>query len=244
MPEYFHAECRCRTTIRRSRTAPKVRAMTITTRALGGVLVLVAMTGVALCVAAPASAHVTVNADHTWRGGVAILTFEVPNESETGSATTQLSVTLPNVTSAHTEVMPGWTAQLQRETNAGIYHAVTWTAAPNAGIPPDQFALFRVEVTLPDSDTASFPATQTYADGKVVHWDQPPLPGGGEPEHPAPMLKLTKATAESADHTTAPAAQPAAQVSRPDDIARWLAGAGIVVGALGVALALVMRRRT
>ena len=54
----------------------------------------------------------------------------------------------------------------------------------------------------PDAAEVSFPAVQTYADGTVVHWDQPPLPDGGEPEHPAPMLTLA---AESA-----PVDQPAA----------------------------------
>jgi uncharacterized protein YcnI len=198
--------------------------------------------------AAPARAHVKVTADHTWRGGVAIITFEVPNESETGSPTTALSVTLPNVTSAHTEVMPGWTAQLDHDIAAGVFRSVTWTAtAPNAGIPADQFALFRVEVTLPDSDTASFPTTQIYADGKVVHWDQPTLPGGGEPEHPAPMLTLTQATPETGGHTPAPTASPTAPVRAApaaDNTARWLAGTALVAGVLGVVLAVVMRRRT
>jgi uncharacterized protein YcnI len=201
----------------------------------------------ALVAAAPAWAHVRVTADRTFRGGVAILTFEVPNESETGAPTTQLSVALPNVTSAHTEVMPGWTAQLDHDIAAGIFRSVTWITAPNAGIPADQFALFRIEVTLPDSDTASFPATQTYADGKVVRWDQPPLPGGGEPEHPAPMLTLTQATADAAGRTSAPAGPPVMPVSAPpptaDNTARWLAGAGIIFGALAAALALLMRRR-
>jgi uncharacterized protein YcnI len=210
--------------------------MTFTVRALKGAVLAAAMVVAAVLAAGPAWAHVKVTADHTWRGGVAILTFEVPNESETGSPTTQLSVALPNVTSAHTEAMSGWTAQLDHDIAAGVFRSVTWTAAPNAGIPADQFALFRIEVTLPNSDTASFPATQTYADGKVVRWDQPPLPGGGEPEHPAPMLKLTAGTPESDEHATTKAA--------PDNTARSLAGAAIVVGALGVALALVMRRRT
>jgi uncharacterized protein YcnI len=209
--------------------------MTFTVRALKGAVLAAAMIVAAVLAAAPAWAHVKVSADHTWRGGVAILTFEVPNESETGSPTTQLSVALPNVTSAHTEVMSGWTAQLDHDIAAGVFRSVTWTASPSVGIPADQFALFRIEVTLPNSDTASFPATQTYADGKVVRWDQPPLPGGGEPEHPAPMLKLTAVTAEPNEHATAPAAA--------DTTARWLAGAGIVVGAIGVALALVTRRR-
>ncbi len=38
---------------------------------------------------APAVAHVEVNADNAVRGGEAILTFQVPNESDTGSLTTQ-----------------------------------------------------------------------------------------------------------------------------------------------------------
>ena len=54
------------------------------------------------------------------------------------------------------------------------------------GISSDQFALFRVSVKLPEGDSVTFPATQTYSDGTVVRWDQAPLPGGGEPEYPAP----------------------------------------------------------
>ena len=61
------------------------------------------------------------------------------------------------------------------------------------GISSDQFALFRVSVKLPEGDSVAFPATQTYSDGTVVRWDQPPLPGGGEPEYPAPVLSLTGA---------------------------------------------------
>jgi uncharacterized protein YcnI len=132
--------------------------------------VIAAVMGLAaLVAAAPAWAHVKVTANHTWRGGVAMLTFSVPDESETGVPTTQLSIVLPNVTSAHTEVMAGWTAQLNHDIAAEVFHSMTWTAAPNAGIPADQFALFRIEVTLPSTDTASFRATQTDADGKVVH---------------------------------------------------------------------------
>ena len=222
----------------------RVRAMTLLTRLIRGAVIAATMPIAALVIAAPAWAHVKVTADHTWRGGVAILTFYVPNESETGSSTTQLSVALPNVTSAHTEVMPGWTAQLDHDVPAGVFRSVTWTAAPNTGIPADQFAQFRVEVTLPDSDTASFPATQTYADGKVVRWDQPPLPNGGEPEHPAPMLTLTAATPEAASHTSEPSVVARPQATTADDTARWLAGAGIIVGAVGVALALLVRRRS
>jgi len=139
---------------------------------------------------APAWGHVHASSDDAVRGGTAIVTFQVPDESDTGAATTALTVTLPNVTSARAEAMPGWTAKLDRDAAAGTVRSVTWTAAPNGGIGVDQFAVFRISLQLPDTDTVSFPATQTYSDGAVVKWDQPPLPGGGEPEHPHRMRTI------------------------------------------------------
>jgi Domain of unkown function (DUF1775) len=85
--------------------------MTLIKRAVPGALILAALIATALYVgAAPAWAHVEVEANNTARGGEAILTVEVPNESDTGALTTQFSVALPNVTSASAELMSGWTA--------------------------------------------------------------------------------------------------------------------------------------
>jgi uncharacterized protein YcnI len=195
----------------------------------------------------PAWAHVHVSSDNAVRGAMAIVTFQVPNESDKGAATTALSVTLPDVASAGTETMPGWTSRLDRDAASGTVRSVTWTAAPNGGIGVDQFALFRISVQLPDTDTVSFPATQTYSDGSVVKWDQPPLPGGGEPEHPAPMLTLAAGPVASHEHHPAPGtpanhAASAEQSKAPDNAARLLGGAALVVGALGICLALVRRR--
>lgn len=187
--------------------------------------------------AAPASAHVHVEADHPTPGSTAMLTFRVPGESETGALTTQLSVALPDVASARTEVTPGWTARLERKAAAGTVRSVTWTAAPGTGISSDQFALFRISVKLPDADTFSFPATQTYSDGTVVRWDQPMQPGGAEPEHPAPVLTMTENATD--EHGTQAAAQAAV-----DDSARWLAGGALVVAALAVVATLLARRRS
>jgi hypothetical protein len=97
-----------------------------------------------------------------------------------------------------------------------------------------------------------FSATQTYSDGTAVHWDQPPKPGGGEAEYPVPTLTLTAAPSASATQSASPSASaspapaPAQASSRPapDSTARWLAGAALVVGALGVGLTLVLRRRS
>lgn len=206
----------------------------------------------AILAAAPAWAHVHVTSDHATPGDDAVLTFEVPNESDNGALTTELSVVLPNLTEVSTEQVPGWTARLDRDVAAGTIKSITWTAAPGAGIPADQFALFRVAVQLPKTDSVTFPVTQTYADGTVVRWDEPTSPGGAEPEHPVPTLSLTGQPDAMEDHdpqgaaTAAPpsvTAQAAPAASTSDDTARWLGGAALVVAAAGVALALVLRRR-
>ncbi len=208
-------------------------------------LITVACTAAALSAgllagAGPASAHVHVAADNPAPGSTAVVTFQVPGESEHGALTTKLSVKLPDVASARTEVMPGWTASIDRDTAAGTARSVTWTADPKVGISSDQFALFRVSMTLPNTGSVAFPATQTYSDGTVVRWDQAPLPGGGEPEHPAPMLSLTGAAPGAMDdHEMAAQAAPSA-----DNTARWLAGGAILLAAAGVAAVLVARRRT
>lgn len=207
--------------------------------------------------AAAAGAHVHVEADHAVRGDDALVTFQVPNESEKGSPTTQVTITLPDVASASTDVMPGWTAKLDRDPN-GAYRSVTFTATPNAGIGAAQFELFPISIQLPDADSVTFPVVQTYADGTAVRWDQPPLANGEEPEFPVPTLTLTTGPHEADEHQSAPTAppasaapsvsaapaaqaQPAANAS-PDNTARALAGGALLVGAIAVGVALARRR--
>jgi uncharacterized protein YcnI len=206
--------------------------MRLTTRASSRALIAAAAVSAGLLAcAAPASAHVHADADDPTPGSYSVVTLRVPNESEKGSLTTQLSVNLPAVASASTEAMPGWSARLQRDTAAGTVSSVTWTAAPGAGIAPDQFAMFRISVKLPNAASISLPAIQTYSDGTVVKWDQPTPPGGAEPEYPAPEIALTGAKAGS---NPTPA---------PDNTARWLAGGALGLAAVAVATALLVRRR-
>ena len=211
-------------------------------------MIVAATTVLYLGSAIPSSwAHVHATSDNAVRGGMAIVTFQVPNESDKGAATTALTVALPNVASARSEAMPGWTAKLDRDAPSGTVRSVTWTAAPGGGIPVDQFALFRISVQLPDADAVSFPTTQTYSDGTTVKWDQPPLPDGGEPEHPAPTLTLSTGPTPPHDHHPSPggpANQGAAsqQSKSADNAARLLGGAALIVGALGVCLVLLRRR--
>ncbi|KDE99709.1 nuclear export factor GLE1 [Mycolicibacterium aromaticivorans JS19b1 = JCM 16368] len=206
-------------------------------------------------VAATAGAHVHVTADHAVRGDYALVTFQVPNESEKGVPTTKVTITLPGVASASTDVMAGWTATLDRDPASGAYRSVTFTAAPNAGIGASQFELFPLSIKLPDADSVSFPVAQTYADGTQVNWDQPPLPGGGEPDYPAPVLPLAAGPHEPAEHHATPtgtaspsvSAAPAADAQAPrqggaDNTARALAGGALLVAAIGVGVALARRR--
>ncbi|OBF63103.1 nuclear export factor GLE1 [Mycobacterium sp. 852002-51971_SCH5477799-a] len=188
-----------------------------------------------------ARAHVHASSDNAVRGAMAIVTFQVPNESNTESLTTALTITLPNVSSARTESLPGWTAKLDRDAASGTVRSVTWTATLNGGIGPDQFGLFRLSVKLPDTDTVSFPAAQTYADGTVVNWNQQPLPDGSEPEHPVPTLSLA-ATPAHQQHGPPNPAPAAARSTAADNTARLLGGAALVVAAAGVAIAMARRR--
>jgi uncharacterized protein YcnI len=195
-----------------------------------------------------ASAHVEASSSDAVRGGVALVSFQVPNESTTGAATTALTVDLTNVSAVRTEAKAGWTTKLDRD-DSGAVRSVTWTAAPDGGIAVDEFGVFAISAKLPDADAVSFPATQTYADGAVVKWAEPSVPGQAEPEHPAPTLVVaggTPAHAQQASPTTSagPSVSATPAPGRPgaDNTARVLAGAALLLGAVGVGIALIVRR--
>ncbi|HEX6359802.1 YcnI family protein [Actinophytocola sp.] len=206
-----------------------------------------------------ASAHVTakVLGEPAQQGGYTKITFRVPNE-EADAGTTKLEIKLPAdspITSARTKPMPGWTAQITRVTldkpievhGAEVKEAVStvsWTAS-GTRINPGEFQEFELSVgPLPEnSDQLVIPAIQTYDNGTVVAWDQPPAEEGAEePEHPAPVVALEPegdgdhgtAAANTAPDTVSTDTTEAAAVSSTDDTARWLGGAGLLVGALGV----------
>ncbi|MBU3060157.1 YcnI family protein [Nocardia sp. NEAU-G5] len=205
-----------------------------------------AVAGLTLLAAGTAAAHVEVSSPDASQGGDAVLTFRVPDESDTASTTT-LSITLPNVDEARTQPVAGWTAKLDKNAQ-NQFTTVTWTADPgNAGIAPGQFQLFPLLVApLPKQDKATFPAVQTYSDGKVVNWNQTPGPDGKEPETPVPTLVLAAAGSDD-DSMSMPASTSAKSESKSDGTARWLGGIGLVLGALGAALgvgALARSRRS
>ena len=205
--------------------------------------------------AAPAFAHVTAQPGDAAQGSYSVVSLRVPNESDT-AGTVKLEVTLPAdhpLSSVRTTPVPGWTAtmtkaaltppvQVGERTVSEAVRTVTWTANPGTRIGPGEFLEFPLSVgPLPTGvEEIALPAVQTYDDGEVVAWDQPMNPDGSEPERPAPTLTLTPATGDEhgAGHAVAAPTDTAAQELRAadntDSTARWLAGAGLLVGALGL----------
>lgn len=193
-----------------------------------------ATVGALLIGAGAASAHVVVSAPDAAQGGYSVLTFRVPTESDTAS-TSSVKVTLPGLNSARTQPIPGWTSTVEKD-SADLAVSVTWTANPGSEVGPGQFQQFLLSAgPLPEQETVSFPATQTYTDGEVVNWDEPMTEDGSEPELPAPTLTLAAAggDAHGSAHTETTAT---AESSSSDNTARWLAGVGLVLGAVGAGL--------
>lgn len=202
-----------------------------------------------------AEAHVTAQPGTATKGGYAVVSFRVPSELPT-AGTVKLEVTLPAdhpIVSARTKPMPGWTAVVNKQTlpapvqagGAKITQAVTsitWTAQPGTRIGPTEYGDFDVNLgRLPeDVDQIVLPAVQTYDDGTVVRWDQAQAPGADEPEHPAPTLTLVApepGLGGMHDHGAMAGmggGHGAEAAGGTDETARWLGGAGLLVGALGL----------
>jgi uncharacterized protein YcnI len=206
--------------------------------------------------ALPASAHVTISPDTATQGGGDVqMTFRVPNE-ESSASTTQLQVAFPTdhpIASVLVQPVPGWTAKIDNvtlstpiQTDDGaisqVVSEITWSGG---SIAPGQYGAFTVLMGQLPSDTSQlvFKAVQTYSNGDVVRWIDLTQPGQPEPDHPAPVLTLTKAT-DSTDTTSAASSNTAASsggttaaASTSDSTARGLGIAGLVVGVLGLAMA-------
>ncbi|MCP2169044.1 YcnI family copper-binding membrane protein [Goodfellowiella coeruleoviolacea] len=219
----------------------------------GGALAVAGLT--VLATAAPALAHVSANPGEATKGGYTKITFRVPNERP-DSGTVKIEVSLPAdhpMTSVRPKPVPGWRAEVVKAPldqpieshGAQITEAVrtvSWTAEQGTRIEPDQFNEFDLSLgPLPDDvDQLVMPTKQTYDSGEVVNWDaQPPAAGAEEPEHPAPVVKLV--AGESDNHgtqqtmsATATATNNQSASGGTDTTARWLGGAGLVVGALGL----------
>lgn len=242
-------------------------------------IVLTATTAALLLGTGTALAHVAIVTGPAAPGSYASVGFRVPNESDS-AATTKVEIQLPTDTplaSVSAQQAPGWTIATTETTfpapiTVGDFTidkattTVTFTA-DGAGLAPHEFTVFTLMVgPIPDVESLTFAAVQTYDDGEVVSWNQPTPASGEEPEHPAPVLTISGAAAAGDDDdggmamttgsTDATSAEPATAgsisagtttASNTDTTARVLGIAGIVLGLAGVATGVILaraRRRT
>jgi uncharacterized protein YcnI len=207
-----------------------------------------------------ASAHVSVSSPDAAPGGFGEITFRMPSESDTAK-TTSLRVQLPADTPfafVSVKPVPGWSAEITRTTldtpveaeGTTITEAVTevtWTADQGGGLSPGEYQSFSISAgPLPENaDSLAFPALQGYDDGTEVSWIEPTVEGQAEPEHPAPVLSLSAASADApADPTaTTPAATADDSGTSGLAVTALVVGlVGLLVGAVGIALSLGARR--
>ena len=215
-----------------------------------------------LALAGPASAHVTVNPNTAAQGAYTKVSFRVPTESDTAS-TTKLEVDLPSntpIASVAIKPLPGWTATTAKtrlttpikDDDGDITEAVTkitWTAAAGSEIKPGQFQEFDVSLgPLPTTvNQIVFKALQTYSDGSIVRWIDEPAGDGSEPDHPAPVLKLTAAAAATdapaAAAVTAQSAAPAASAAKTSNAGSVWGIAALIVAVLALLTGVLAFRR-
>jgi uncharacterized protein YcnI len=216
--------------------------------------------------ATSALAHVTVNPREATAGGYTKLAFRVPNERDDAS-TTKLEVNFPAdhpFASASVRPLPGWSYAVEKaklatpikSDDGEISEAVSKITWSGGAIKPGEFNEFEVSLgPLPDdADSITFKAIQTYSNGEVVRWIEEATPGGSEPDHPAPVLKLTKSSSSGSTATTATTAPASASqggqvaaedVASQDDVdkARMFGILGMAFGLLGFVMALAARRK-
>ena len=184
----------------------------------------------ALAAASAASAHVTMNPEKAPADGFARFALRVPTEEDV--PTVKVSVQLPaGLDEVGFQPKAGW-----KRTESG--RVVTWSGGQ---IGVGEFDEFGLSMHLPNTPgkTLVFPATQTYANGKIVHWI-----GALTSDEPAPHVTLEAAKGEAS--TTTPTASSATRDDEGDDhdeLALGFGIAGLAVGLLALGLTLVRGRR-
>jgi uncharacterized protein YcnI len=208
--------------------------------------------------AAPSWAHVTVTPATATQGGYTALGFRVPNEADSAS-TTKVQVFLPQdhpLASVSVKPHPGWHAKVvtrklatplstdDGEVTEGVY-SITWTAdSRQDALQPGEYDDFDISVgPLPAVSSLTFKTLQSYSDGTVVRWIDPPAPEGEpEPEHPAPTLALTAASADPAGSSDAGSGDSGGGGDGTATAALVLSIIAVLLG--GGALVTGLRRRT
>lgn len=215
--------------------------------------------GALLVLAAPlaASAHVTVTPSSTAAGTSSVLTFAFGHGCD-GSPTTALTFDIPeSIMAVAPTLHPNWT--IEKIADGDRIAQIVYTAITPV---EDGFRdAIELSVRLPQDaagETLVFPVLQTCAEGET-NWNELAEEGAAEPESPAPTILVTEATGNEQGHGAASddagatghddhddedaeTTDAAAPAGSDDVIARVLGIGGLVVGVVGIVLALSARR--
>ncbi|GAA3739933.1 hypothetical protein GCM10022225_23850 [Plantactinospora mayteni] len=212
--------------------------------------------------AGAATADVTVTPGQAVQGDAAKLTFRV-TEDRAPAYTTKVELLMPEsapVAETYPMSDPQWAPRMTMrkvdQTLGGIHHgqvtevvgSIVWT---RAGAPPAGSGPAELVVSLgpmPQTDQMTFAVVQTYSDGHVTNWNQPPSAEVPQPDFPAPVLTLAPpAAAPGPTAPAAPGAEPPNSDAAADDADQGIGSltTGLVVGlilGLTVAAWLYLRR--
>jgi uncharacterized protein YcnI len=125
---------------------------------------------------AVASAHVKILPYQAGTGEDLVFSVSVPNEGTT--ATTKLKLLVPDgVKYVSPVARSDWKITTNKATNGDV-KSITWS---NGKLPPHRSADFEFRAATPKQATQlDWKAIQTYDDGTVVKWNQPPQKGKRE----------------------------------------------------------------
>ena len=202
-----------------------------------------------------ASAHVTVTPSGTAAGSYTVLTFAYSHGCE-GSPTTAIAIDIPeSIARGSPTLNPNHTIEAvapRDRTSQVVYTAIT-------PVPDGYRDTIELSLQLPEDaagETLAFPVLQTCEVGET-NWNQVAEAGEEEPESPAPVIVVTEATGDEHGHGAAAdeattdehaddhaegTEEVAATSDEADTVARVLGIGGLVVGVVGIVLALAARR--
>ena len=202
-----------------------------------------------------ASAHVTVTPSGTAAGSYTVLTFAFSHGCE-GSPTTAIAIDIPeSIASVSPTLNPNYTIEKVADgdrTSQVVYTAIT-------PVQDGYRDTIELSLQLPEDaagETLAFPVLQTCEVGET-NWNQVAEEGEEEPESPAPVIVVSEATGDGHGHGAATeeaasddhgdghtegAEETAATSDDSDTVARVLGIGGLVVGVVGIVLALAARR--
>lgn len=190
---------------------------------------LAVLAGASLALAAPlsASAHVSASASSSAGGSYTVVTISVPHGLEEES-TSIVTIEIPEIIAAVTPtVNPNWT--ITKTLDGERVAEIVYTAI-GAGLPTDQRDAFELSLQLPQGqpgDVVEFRTTQTSPTGATVVWE-------GE-DVPSVVLTADGVNAEGAAAISAP-------IAATDTLGRVLGGAGLLLGAIALAVSVITRR--